>query len=208
MSRTLSDSLRWQETGTRLLLNAIDGLDDERAGGWDEETLPGWTGRHLVAHLAANAEALSRLVTWAATGVETPMYASAEARAADIAEGSRRSPRELVGRLRRSVDALDAGMTGLTPAQWRAVVRTGQGRLVPATEIPWLRAREVYVHAVDLGTGTTFADMPDDFLATLADDIATQRGLAELPDGPLAEVVAWLAGRSSKLSDPALGPWL
>ena len=29
---------------------------------------------------------------------------------------------------------------------------TAQGRTVPASETPWMRAREVMVHAVDLGT--------------------------------------------------------
>jgi maleylpyruvate isomerase len=92
-------------------------------------------------------------------------------------------------------------------------VRTAQGRTVPATETPWMRAREVCVHAVDLDAGLTFADLPDDFNRALREDIRAKRGLAELPatvaDAPPAEVTAWLAGRPHTLADaPALGPWL
>ena len=49
-----------------------------------ESLLPGWTRAHVLAHLANNADALVNLLTWARTGVETPMYASPEAREAGI----------------------------------------------------------------------------------------------------------------------------
>ena len=42
--------------------------------------LPGWTRAHLVGHVGLNARALTRLIEWAATGVETPMYATPEQR--------------------------------------------------------------------------------------------------------------------------------
>ncbi|MDP9427768.1 MAG: maleylpyruvate isomerase N-terminal domain-containing protein, partial [Actinomycetota bacterium] len=48
--------------------------------------LPGWGRRHVLAHVARNADALLNLLTWARTGAETPMYPSAEARDAGIAE--------------------------------------------------------------------------------------------------------------------------
>ena len=45
-----------------------------------------------------------------------------------------------------------------------------------AAETPWMRSREVMVHAVDLATGLTFADLPEDFLAALRADITVKRG--------------------------------
>ncbi len=36
-----------------------------------------------------------------------------------------------------------------------------------------MRSRVVWVHAVDLATGVTFADIPDDVLAALVDDVFT-----------------------------------
>ena len=58
--------------------------DDLEAG----SLLDGWTRKHLVAHVGYNAAALCRLMDWAATGVETPMYPSAEHRDREIKEGA------------------------------------------------------------------------------------------------------------------------
>ncbi|MFG2949653.1 maleylpyruvate isomerase N-terminal domain-containing protein [Streptomyces adustus] len=206
--RTLVDARAWARTGTELMLDAVAGLDED--GFAAPGALPGWTRKHLAAHVAANADALGNLVHWAATGEETPMYASAEERAAGIARGPALSAGELrswlTGSARRLAEALDR----LTDEQWRHQVVTAQGRTVPATELPWMRAREVCVHAVDLRTGVvTFADLPKGFLAALVEEIRAKRQLTALPDGPLPEVAAWLAGRPHTLADaPELGPWL
>ncbi|TDC97093.1 maleylpyruvate isomerase family mycothiol-dependent enzyme [Actinomadura sp. 7K507] len=207
MARTSADARRWTREGTALLLDAAGGLTEPE---YDAPSLlPGWTRRHLAAHVAANAEALGNLVHWAATGEATPMYASPEERAAGIERGSGMGAAELTAWMNRSAATLQTSMDGLTERQWRAEVVTAQGRTVPATEVPWLRAREVFVHAVDLDRGVSFADLPDDFLEALAADISAKRRLDALPDGPLPEVAAWLAGRPHTLGGaPLLGPWL
>ncbi|MFD8274704.1 maleylpyruvate isomerase N-terminal domain-containing protein [Streptomyces flaveolus] len=211
MSRTAQDARRWMRQGTDLFLDAASRLDEAALS--ESTTLPGWTRRHLVAHVAANADALGNLVRWAATGERTPMYAGPQERAAGIERGAALPAAELLGRLRDSAARLDTAMAALTPEQWAHEVVTAQGRTVPATELPWLRAREVCVHAVDLGIGVGFADLPADFLAALGDDVRAKRGLAELPaevaGAPLADVTAWLADRPHPLTTaPDLGPWL
>ncbi|MFF2727446.1 maleylpyruvate isomerase N-terminal domain-containing protein [Streptomyces sp. NPDC058008] len=206
-TRTLAEARGWARTGTRLVLDAVADLDE--AGFRAAVVLPGWTRKHLAAHVAANADALGRLVHWAATGEETPMYASADERAAGIARGPDLSADELRDWLTASSRKLAAGLDGLTEKQWRAQVVTAQGRTVPASELPWMRSREVCVHAVDLGTGVSFADLPPGFLTALTDEISTGRRLDELPEGPPPEIAAWLAGRPHTLVDaPPLGPWL
>jgi maleylpyruvate isomerase len=206
-TRTSADAREWARTGTELLLGAVAGLDE--AGFSAPSVLPEWTRKHLAAHVAANADALCNLVHWAATGEETPMYASPEERAAGIAKGTAMSAEELRSWVTASAQALDEGLDRLTDEQWQHQVVTAQGRTVPATELPWMRAREVCVHAVDFGTGITFADLPSGFLTALVGEIRAKRGLTELPDGPLPEVAAWLAGRPHSLADaPELGPWL
>ncbi|MFE6287417.1 maleylpyruvate isomerase family mycothiol-dependent enzyme [Streptomyces sp. NPDC057877] len=206
--RTRDDARAWARTGTELLLDAVAGLDEDAFSA--PSLLPDWTRKHLVAHVAANADALGNLVHWAATGEERPMYASPEERATGIAKGPTLSADELRSWLAASAHKLAAGLEGLTDEQWGREVVTAQGRTVPATELPWMRAREVCVHAVDLGTGVvTFADLPKGFLTALVAEIRAKRGLAELPDGPLPEAAAWLAGRPHSLPGaPALGPWL
>jgi maleylpyruvate isomerase len=40
-----------------------------------DSLLPGWSRRHVIAHVGYNARAVARLVEWASTGVETPRSA-------------------------------------------------------------------------------------------------------------------------------------
>ena len=166
--------------GTTLFRTALESVTDEQLAG--PTALPGWTGKHVTAHVAANAEALAHLVTWARTGEETPMYSSPDQRNADIEAGATRPATELREWVERSAALLEAGLAGLTDQQWQREVRTAQGRLVPATEIPWMRTREVMVHAVDLGGSVGYADLPREFHAALLDDIVAKRSAAA--DGP------------------------
>lgn len=213
----------WAEEGTRLLLTGLDRLDDASLA--EPCALPGWSRRHLLAHVASNAEAIGRLLTWARTGVDTPMYASPEQRATDIETGATRP--DLRAWVAESAGDLARTMSELPDSAWSAPVVTAQGRTVPASETPWMRARETCVHAVDLNAGVTFDDLPAGFLAALLDDVAAWRSARpgpaldlvtpgtrhEIPgegtprrvELSLAEAAAWLTGRRP---DPALPRWL
>jgi maleylpyruvate isomerase len=224
--RAIAATREWVEEGTRLILTDLDRLT---ASDLDEPcALPGWTRRHLLAHVASNAEAIGRLLTWARTGVETPMYSSPQQRMADIEAGASRP--DLRDWVHESATDLARTMDLLTYQAWSSEVVTAQGRVVPASETPWMRARETCIHAVDLTVGVTFADLPDRFLTALLDDVATWRsarpGSAMLlttrrtrhviaGDGdavqinlPLPVAAAWLVGRESRPDLPQLQPWL
>jgi maleylpyruvate isomerase len=215
MSRSLEQSLAWAGQGTELCRQAIASLDE---ASYDAPSvLAGWSRKHLVAHLAANAEAIGRLVGWARTGQENQMYSSPHQRVADIEAGAKRPGPELTAWFGRSARELAAAMAALPPAAWQAEVVTAQGRTVPATETPWMRSREVMVHAVDLGAGLTFADLPADFRTALRVDVIGKRGAETVPDvrGPEAEVTAYLTGRpftgvttGNGAPAPELPPWL
>jgi Mycothiol maleylpyruvate isomerase N-terminal domain len=101
MPRSFADARRWMQQGTTLLGKEAE-LDDEALS--VPSALPGWSRTHLLAHLAANADALGNLVRWAATGQPTPMYASPGERAAGIERGSRLPARRLPGRAVRRRD--------------------------------------------------------------------------------------------------------
>ncbi|MEV5411052.1 maleylpyruvate isomerase family mycothiol-dependent enzyme [Thermopolyspora sp. NPDC052614] len=217
MTRTFGDARRWMRAGTRVLLDAASTLDE--AAQRQPSGLPGWNRKSLLAHVAANADALRNLVHWAATGEETPMYASPEARTAGIESGSGLPAADLLAWLRSSAEKLDDAMASLTEEQWQTKVVTAQGRTVPATETPWMRGREVFVHTVDLGNGVTFADLPSDFLEALKIDIIDKRARSgeNVPDvrGALPDVTAYLAGRPhgrvtlvGGAPAPELGPWI
>jgi maleylpyruvate isomerase len=234
--RDLAAGRRWTAQGTELFLGALSRTGDAELTG--RTSLPGWTGRHLVAHVAANAEALLNLVHWAATGDESPMYASPQQRDRDIEAGSRLPPSELRRWAEQSAGRLAVATEALSDEQWSRPVRTAQGRTVPASEVPWLRAREVMVHTVDLDPTLGFWALPEDFLRALVDDVVGRRsataqqallvrtddgqsswevlgpGLPTEVRGSLPSVAAYLAGRGgagvqSPSGDvPDLPPWL
>ena len=148
-----------------------------------------------------NAEALRRLVRWARTGQAFPMYAGAEQRATEIDTGSRFPPRTIRELVHTSARRLGDDLATLPEPAWYAKVVTAQGRIVSASEIPWLRTREVAVHLIDLDAGVDFADLPDGLAEALATDALTRR----LGQGHGADLARWLTGRGGP---PDLGPWL
>ncbi|MEQ6902935.1 maleylpyruvate isomerase family mycothiol-dependent enzyme [Nocardioides sp. YIM 152588] len=207
MSHTLETRIAWAAEGTGVVTTAVAALGEEEMSA--PSVLPGWSRKHVVAHVALNAEALGRLTHWARTGEPTPMYVSREQRAADIEAGAQRPAAELAEWAAASAAALADAWAELTDKQWRAEVVTRGNRTITADLIPWLRSREVWIHAVDLGADVGFADLPEPFLAALVEEIRDQRDLAELPEGPLPEVAAYLSGRPHALVGvPDLGAWL
>ncbi|WP_448616294.1 maleylpyruvate isomerase family mycothiol-dependent enzyme [Modestobacter sp. URMC 112] len=218
-----TEVLGWWADGEQHLGTALGRLTDEELAA--PSLLPGWSRQQLLAHLARNADALVNLLDWARTGVETPMYPSPEARDAGIAETAALPPARLRGEVLAATGRLAQAVHGLPDEAWTAQVRTAQGRMVPATEVPWMRCREVWVHAVDLDAGVGFADVPDDVLAALVDDVFRMWDRRDqVPDvavfagdrewgtgalavaGPLPEVTAWLTGRSAGTGLEADGP--
>lgn len=162
-------ALAWARRGTAYFIRALNTLPD---AGYAAPSLVGWTRAELAAHVGYNARALCRLLEWAATGVEQPMYTSAEQRAEEIAKGGTLTPAALRHLVTHSAIHLDVEWRDLPDDAWDAEVRTAQGRVVPAAETLWMRAREVWVHAVDLDTGAAFSDFPPDYVDALLRDVA------------------------------------
>lgn len=227
-ARVPRERMMWLDEGTALFTTVLAGLSDRDLED-APSALPGWSRRHVVAHVGYNARALSRLVRWARTGVETPMYPDIRARNAEIEHGATLPAAELRALVTESAEQLRADLAGLPADRWDAPVVTAQGRTVPATEIPWMRCREVWIHAVDLG-GASFADFPSDLVDALTRDVlalwerrgqtvdialhAADRapgwpgtavpgaGRDPVPcHGSAAELTAWLTGRAP--SSPA-----
>jgi maleylpyruvate isomerase len=124
--------------GTAIFFGALATLPDDLLE--RPTALDGWSGRHLLAHVAANADALVNLAHWARTGEERPMYSSPAQRDADIEAGARRPAAELRAWAAQAAETLDARLAELDEQQWNHEVRTAQGRTVSAEEVPWMRA--------------------------------------------------------------------
>jgi maleylpyruvate isomerase len=217
-----NDAARFPDTqltearaATSFVSELLRELDDADFDG--DSLLPGWTRRQVVAHLAENARAVGRLVSWAATGVETPMYESREVRDRDIDTTAQLDPAALRALFRDTAAQLDAAWLALPESGWSVEIRAGQGRIVPAIETFWMRIRELWVHGVDLNAGAGFDAVPEPVLRrTLGDVVAFWQtaGLrldvdaphsmslgddsaAQVVSGNLADLTGWATGRTT-----------
>jgi maleylpyruvate isomerase len=205
--------IRAVEMSTAALFRSIAGLDDEQSR--EPSLLPGWTRGHVLTHLARNADGLRNLLTWARTGVETPMYASHEQRAADIEAGAHRPASALVNDVHRSSERLAEAYAGLTEEQWARPMRMATGRAITGVDVPWLRRVEVEVHHVDLDLEYTLAHLPADVVGRLLDETAAALGDRDDPfgfvlvdlDGPRRWVVG-AGGPELAGSAPSLLGWV
>jgi maleylpyruvate isomerase len=175
-----------------------------------------------------NARAVARLVEWARTGVENPMYTSDTQRAEEIEFGATLPVEALRHLAAHAAVHLDVEWRDLPEEAWTNQVRTAQGRLVPASETVWIRTREVWIHAVDLRNGASVRDFPPELHDLLLEDLIrvwTRKGTAkrgivlepidrDMPAtlaepgeagleplvvrGTAADLVGWGIGRSSR----------
>lgn len=146
---------------TQQLLGDTIAVTDQQ---WAEpSSLPGWTRGHVATHLARNADALGRLATWALTGEQQSMYASDDARDAEITSGAGRSGMELQVDLDTSAGNLGTVFEAIEQAgRWNEKVKLRGGEVVPVALLPLSRLSEVVVHHVDLDIGFTCDDLSED----------------------------------------------
>ncbi|WP_170141064.1 maleylpyruvate isomerase family mycothiol-dependent enzyme [Allonocardiopsis opalescens] len=212
----------WLHRGTLLFRRLTDTVPAHALA--EPSLLPGWTRAHVVAHVARNADALVNLLTWARTGVETLMYPSRERRDADIEAGAAWPADRLRPDLHAACERFAEAVRTMPADRWSYTVTSAQGRPIPAREAPWMRVRELWIHAVDLDSGIGFAELPADLVDALLTDVAAKLGSAPGavpvrlaatdregvwslgPDagaaavpavhGSAAELLGWLAGRT------------
>ncbi len=166
---------------TTRYLQALTQLDDESARG--PSVLPGWTRAHVIAHLSRNADAFTQVLRQVAAGEPAHMYASNEARAADIEEtlrthdldGLRQDAEQACGRLADELAACDSD----PGAPYARVV--GGEETWPLASIGRRRRTEVEIHHADLDFGYRPDDWPADF--SLAMVKQRQDEMAALPQG-------------------------
>jgi maleylpyruvate isomerase len=205
-------------TGT--LLQTAAGITDQQARG--SSLLPGWSRGHVLSHLARNADSIANLLIWARTRVETPQYASLEAREEGVSAGAGWPAAELAADIAATAAELQAEVTRLAPRDWGFPVRGLRGGEHPAWYSLWRRLAELEIHHADLDAGYGPDDWPADFaaqgLARVAADFARegcpsvllcspggrtyQLGQAGAPvtaeiSGSSSRLLAWLTGRGT-----------
>ncbi len=156
------EALEALAASTQRLLAAAHSLDETRLR--EPSRLPGWTRAHVLSHVAGNAVGLTNLATWAATGVETPQYASREERGREINEGAAESQDVLVARMRATADRLAEALAAIPADRMDFEVRFLSGATTKAKRIVAARMREVEIHHVDLDVGYEPSDWPPAFV--------------------------------------------
>ncbi|UFR05144.1 maleylpyruvate isomerase family mycothiol-dependent enzyme [Streptomyces sp. Go40/10] len=179
---------------TDRLLTAVAKLDNVALA--EPSRLPGWSRGHVLAHLARNADALLNVLQ------DRPMYASAEAREADIERDAPRPLEAQVADVRESAARFQAA--GDAPADWTRTVELRNGVLDSAAQVPFRRWAEVELHHVDLGIGYELEDLPAEFLERETDFLADR--FSGHPDVPATRLTdgtrAWTTGRAAE--DPGV----
>ncbi|KUN25741.1 mycothiol maleylpyruvate isomerase [Streptomyces corchorusii] len=174
---------------TDRLLNAVTAMDNASLA--EPSRLPGWSRGHVLAHLARNADALVNVLQG------RPMYASAEARDADIERDAPRPLEVQITDVRESAARFQAA--GEAPADWTRTVELRNGVTDSASRVPFRRWGEVELHHVDLGTGYELEDLPAEFLERET-GFLTERFCGH-PDVPATRVTdgtrAWTTGRAA-----------
>jgi maleylpyruvate isomerase len=182
---------------TERLDHVVAGLDDDTIH--QPSGLPGWSRAHVVTHLARNADALVNLLTWARTGVEHPMYASAADRDADIEEGAGRLAQIVLEDLRAASDRFMVAATALPGKAWSAPVTGRLPTPFPTANVPSMRLHELWVHLVDLDAGFSFAEVPEDHLEHLVAEAVTRH--VNRPDGKRVRLTVELSGGRERVWD-------
>ena len=195
----VSHSLGRLAAATTRMLATATALSDTQAR--EPSLLPGWSRGHVLTHIARNADGLGNLLRWARTGTETPMYASAESRNADIGAGAGRPAADLATDVRESAAAFAAEAAEVPNDAWAVQVRALNGPPLPAIGVLDRRLSEVEIHHVDLAAGYSPGDWPEDFIAEALPRVA--ESFAERQDTPHCLVrpdeMASLTGKGPRL---------
>lgn len=126
----------------------------------EPSALPSWSRGHVLTHLARNADGLRVLLLAARTGESLSMYASQEARDADIEAGGSRAPQVILADFTHTARSLAHEIAHLPPETWAAPVTfhtTAGLKTAPCIDVLDMRLREVEIHHADLDVGHDFA---------------------------------------------------
>jgi maleylpyruvate isomerase len=124
--------------------------------------LAGWTRARIVAQVGYQARALTRLVESAETGVPQPEYESAAERDEEVDLGASLAVRALRHLSDHAGITLDVAWRDLPDERWSTPVRRLDGTTIPVSDTVWLRSRELWLRALQLGNGARLADVPSD----------------------------------------------
>ena len=188
------------------LLSIADGLSDSDLRG--PSALPGWTRGHVLNHLRRNAVAFAGMCTAAMAGEQGMQYPGGmEQRNREIEEGASDPAAVLVANLRTAIYELEAVWFRGDGPMWTGSGVIASGAVIPISDVPFRRMREVVVHTTDLDAGHSWDEWPELYVRMELDRqkmawaASHPMGLTQIPAAALAvpdrQRLAWLIQRTS-----------
>ncbi|WP_374946059.1 maleylpyruvate isomerase N-terminal domain-containing protein [Agreia sp.] len=134
--------------------------------------------RTIIATVGYDARGWASLAEAIGDGAPAPATFAPGERDAAISLGASLPPRALRHLVEHSAVHLAVGWRDLPANRWHEQGVDDRGVPIAIDRTPWLRARQTWLAAVDLGTGGSFADFP----LSVIDRLAAERRAALIPD--------------------------
>jgi maleylpyruvate isomerase len=203
MSVTAAEIERDLELGRRAHSELLALLSRVELDAAAPSRLPGWTKAAVLTHLARNADGHRRMIEGADRGEVVEQYeGGVEGRIVEIEAGAQRSAADAIDDLRDSTVALEGAWSR---TRWRGRGRRTLAGPSPIDRLPFLRTREVSLHAIDLDIGVELADLDPLYVRLELSRLAMlwsarqPMGMTPLPDAVLEltppDRVGWFTGR-------------
>ena len=160
--------LGWARRGTAYFARLLNTMSDAELD--RPSMVPGWSRRHVVAHVGYGARRLCRIIEAARASrdaeIETP-----EDRAAEIALGATLPAHALRNLFKHTEVHLNVEWRDLTDADWDRPAVLPDGTRATLRDTAPFRARDIWMRSVELGLGATYDDMPPDLREDLPGDL-------------------------------------
>jgi maleylpyruvate isomerase len=165
----LAADLLLARRGQAFFSRKVNELRDEEFAA--PSSVPGWSRAHVVAHVGYHARAFSRLIEAAAAGRQIAMYDSPGQHAEEVDFGATLPVEALRNLVAHAAVHLNVEWRDLPEPAWSSRVRLEDGSPAPASATAWLRAREVWLGALDLRNGADLRDLPAEVRRRAASDL-------------------------------------
>jgi len=150
--------LLWVRRGTAYFARKLNELSDNALDA--PSSIPRWSRRHVIAYIGYHARSFARLAEATRNGARREVLVEPEHPIEDVAFGATLPAHALRYLFRHSEAHLNVAWRDLTQVEWQASVWTLNRELVPMFRTPWLRAREIWLSAIDLDNGGSLLDLP------------------------------------------------
>lgn len=154
-----AEDLLMARRGTAYFSRKLNELSDADLDG--AALRPGWTRRHVIAHVSYHARAQAMEIEAMIKGTAAPRIPAEKHHLPELDLAATLPARALRHLFHHSEVHLNVCWRDLTHVQWDMPVPLENGTAPLARSLPILRAREVWFGAIDLNNGARQSDLPD-----------------------------------------------